>query len=76
MKRKIFSYLCAVLFVLSLTVFATGATANAASPEAVRSVTVRADKKNITKKTYALETGKNKSLKITASPKRAVRTIR
>lgn len=76
MKRKIFPYLCAVLFVLSMTVFATGATANAASPKAVKSVTVRADKKNITKKTYALEIGKSKSLKTAVSPKRAVRSIR
>lgn len=76
MKRKIFSYLWAVLFVLSMIVFTTGITANAASPKAVKSVTVRADKKNITKRTYTLEIGKSKSLKVTASPKRSVSSIR
>lgn len=76
MKRKIFPYLWAVLFILSMTVLTTGITANAASQKAVKSVTVRADKKNITKKTYALEIGKSKNLKVSALPKRAVRSIR
>lgn len=76
MKRKIFPYLWAVLFILSMTVLTTGVTANAANQKAVKSVTVRADKKNITKKTYALEIEKSKSLKVSASPKRAVRSIR
>lgn len=76
MKRKIFPYLWAVVFVLSMTVLTTGVTANAASQKAVKSITVRADKKNITKKIYTLEIGKSKSLKVTASPKKAVRSIR
>ena len=76
MRKRIFSYIAAFLIVLSMTMLATGDTANAASQKAVKSVTVRADKKNITKKTYALEIGKSKSLKVTASPKRAVKSIR
>lgn len=75
MRKRMFSYLWTVLFVLSMTVFTSGFMANAASPKAVNSVTVRADKKNITKKTYALEIGKSKSLKVAVSPKRAVRSI-
>lgn len=51
MKRKRILYLWAVLFVLCMTVFPAGATANAAIQNAVKSVTVRADKKKITKKT-------------------------
>lgn len=76
MRKRMFSYLWGVLVLLSMMVFTTGFTANAASPKAVKSVTVRADKKNITKKTYALEIGKSKSLKVAVSPKRAVRSIR
>lgn len=76
MRKRILSYIWAFLVVLSMTVLTTGITANAASQKAVKSVTVRADKKNITKKTYALEIGKSKSLKVSASPKRAVRSIR
>lgn len=76
MKRKRILYLWAVLFVLCMTVFPAGATANAAIQNAVKSVTVRADKKKITKKTYALEIGERKSLKVTASPKGAVKSIR
>lgn len=76
MKRKRILYLWAVLFVLCMTVFPVGATANAASQNAVKSVTVRADKKKITKKTYALEIGDRKNLKVTVSPKGAVKSIR
>ena len=76
MKRKRILYLWAILFVLCMTVFPAGTTANAASQNAVKSVTVRADKKKITKKTYALEIGERKSLKVTASPKGAVKSIR
>lgn len=75
MKRKISPYLWAVLFILSMTVFTTDVMANAASQQAVRSVTVRADEKNVTKKTYALEIGKSKNLKVSAPPKWAVRSI-
>lgn len=76
MRKRILSYVRAVIFVLSMTMFATGITANAASTKTVKKVTVRVDKKNITKKTYTLEIGKSKSLKVTASPKGAVKTIR
>ena len=76
MRKRIRSYMWAVLFVLSMTMFTTGMTVNAASPKAVKTVTVRADKKNITKKTYTLETGKSKSLKVTAKPAGTVKSIR
>lgn len=76
MRKRIHSYIWAVLFILSMTMFTSGITANAASPKAVKTVTVRADKKNITKKTYTLEIGKSKRLKVTAAPTRVVKSIR
>lgn len=76
MKRKRILYLWAVLFVLCMTVFPAGATANAASQNAVKSVTVRADRRKITKKIYGLEIGERKNLKVTVSPKEAVKSIR
>ena len=76
MRKRMISRIWAVLFILSMTMFTTGITANAASQKAVKTVTVRADKKNITKKTYTLETGKSKSLKVTAKPAGTVKSIR
>lgn len=59
-----------------MTMNTAGITANAASSNAVKTVTVRADKGNVTKKTYELEIGKSKSLKVTAAPAQAVKSIR
>lgn len=64
------------LLVLFMTMSATGMTVNAASPKTVKTVTVRADEKNVTQKTYTLEIGKSKSLKVTAKPTQAVKSIR
>lgn len=59
MRNRILLHIWAVLFVLSMAMFTAGMTVNAASPNAVKTVTVRAEKKNITKKTYTLEIGKS-----------------
>lgn len=69
MRKRILSYMWAVIFILSMTILTTSMTANAASPRAVKTITVKADKKNVTKKTYILEAGKSKSLKITVTGK-------
>ena len=75
MKKRICSYIWAVLFILSITILTTSITAAAANTESVKTITVQADQKKITKKTYTLEIGKSKRLKVTASPKRAVSSI-
>lgn len=74
--RKKFTFLWALLFVLALSVFATGQPVEAASKNTVRSVAVRIDNKKATKKTYTLDIGKSKNLKVTVSPKKAMKAIR
>lgn len=74
MRKRIFTFLWVLIFLMSLTVSATGSTAKAAG--AVNSVTVRIGSKNVTKKTHTLPAGASARLKVTASPAQAVRSIR
>lgn len=75
MRKRIFTFLWAVIFVLSLTVYITRDTAKAASASAVNTATVRIGSKNVTKKTHTLTTGDSARLKVTASPAQAVKSI-
>ena len=74
--RKKFTFLWALFFVLALSVFGAGRPVEAASKNAVRAVAIRIDNKKATKKTYTLEVGKSKILKVTVSPKKAAKSIR
>ncbi len=76
MRKKLFTFLCSLIFMLTLSVFATGQPVEAASKNTVRSVAVRIDNKKATKKTYTLDVGKSKNLKVTVSPKKAMKSIR
>ncbi|MDE5781452.1 MAG: Ig-like domain-containing protein [Lachnospiraceae bacterium] len=75
MRKKLFTFIWALIFILSITVFANSQTAEAANSKAVKSVDVRIDNKKFSKKTYMLEIGKSKSLKVSASPKQALKGI-
>lgn len=74
--RKKFTFLWALFFVLALSVLGAGRPVEAASKNAVRAVAIRIDNKKATKKTYTLEVGKSKILKVTVSPKKAAKSIR
>lgn len=74
--RKKFTFLWALFFVLALSVLGAGRPVEAASKKAVRAVAIRIDNKKATKKTYTLEVGKSKILKVTVSPKKAAKSIR
>lgn len=76
MRKRIFTFLWAVVFLLSLTIFTTGGMVRAAGVNAVKSVTVRIGNKNVTKKTYTLAVGAGVRLKVTASPVKAVKSVR
>lgn len=76
MRKRIFIFLWAVIFVLSLTVYTTSDTVKAAGVRAVKSAVVRIGSKDVTKKTYALTAGESARLKVTASPAQAVKSIR
>lgn len=75
MRKRIFTFLWAVMLVLSIVACTVGFTVYAAAPKTVRSVSVRIDNKNMAKKTYTLETGRSKKLKVTGSPDKAVKFI-
>lgn len=76
MKKKLFTFVWAMVFVLAMSVFATGQPVEAAGKNAVKSVTARIDNKKVNKKNYTLEIGKSKNLKVSASPKTAVKSTR
>lgn len=76
MGKKIFTFLWAVVFLLSLTFFSTDSIVRAAGVNAVNSVTVHIGSKNVTKKTHTLTVGADAKLKVTASPARAVKSVR
>jgi flavodoxin len=75
MKKRIRPLIWAIAVFLSLAAVAAGVTVNAASAKAVKTVTVRVDTKNITKKTYTMQKGESKTLTVTVSPKQAVKSI-
>lgn len=76
MRKKTFTFLWAVILVLSMAAFTAGFTVYAAAPKAVRSVSVRIGNQSVAKKTYTLEMGRSKNLKVTGSPDKAVKSIR
>lgn len=76
MRKKTFTFLWAVILVLSMAAFIAGFTVYAAAPKAVRTVSVRIGNKSVAKKTYTLEMGRSKNLKVTGSPDQAVKSIR
>lgn len=76
MKKRLFTFIWAMFFVLAMSVFATGQSVEAVGKNALRSVTVRIDNKKVAKKTYTLEIGKSKNLRVSVSPKAAVKSIR
>lgn len=76
MKKRIFSFMWTLVLILSMVFGSAGLTAQAANPKAVKSVSVRIGKKNVTKKTYTLERGSSKTLKVTASPAGTVKSVR
>lgn len=75
MRKRIFTFLWALVFVLSLTVYTTGDTAKAAGARAVNAATVHIGSKNVTKKTHTLTAGESARLKVTASPAQALKSI-
>ena len=76
MRKKTFTFLWAVILLLSVAAFTVGLNVYAAAPKAVRSVSVRIGNKSVEKKTYTLEMGRSKNLKVTGSPDKAVKSIR
>lgn len=76
MRKKTYTFLWAVILVLSMAAFTAGFTVYAAAPKAVRSVSVRIGNQSVAKKTYTLEMGRSKNLKVTGSPDKAVKSIR
>ena len=74
MRKRIFTFLWAVVLLLSLTVYMNGDTAKAAGVRAVNSITVRIGSKNVTKKTHTLAAGASTRLKVAASPAQAVKS--
>lgn len=69
MKKRLFTFIWAMFFVLAMSVFATGQSVEAVGKNALRSVTVRIDNKKVAKKISALEIGKSKNLRVSVSPK-------
>lgn len=76
MRKKTFTYLWAVILVLLVAAFTVGFTVYAAAPKAVRSVSVRIGNQSVAKKTYTLEMGRSKNIKVTGLPDKAVKSIR
>lgn len=76
MGKKIIILIWTLALTLSMTIFTTNSTVYATNPKSVKSVSVRVDKKNVTKKTYSIEIGKSKNLKVTASPKKSLKSVR
>ncbi len=76
MRKKLFTFLCSLIFMLALSVFTTGQPAEAAGKSAVRAVSARIDNKKVAKKTYTLDIGKSKNIKVIVSPKKLVKSIR
>ncbi len=74
MRKRIFTFLWAVVLLLSLAGCMTGDTAKAAGVRAVNSATVRIGSKNVTKKTHTLAAGASARLKVAASPVQAVKS--
>lgn len=75
MGKKIIILMWTLVLALSMKIFTTNTTVYAANPKSVKSVSVRVDKKNVTKKTYCIEIGKSKNLKVTASPKKSLKSV-
>lgn len=50
MKKRIFTFIWALIFIMSITVFVNGQTVEAANSKAVKSVDIRIDNKIISKK--------------------------
>lgn len=65
-----------LVFVMAFTtVFGNGITAQAAGAKQVKKVTVKIGGKNVTKKTYAIETGGTANLKVSVTPAKAKKSI-
>lgn len=76
MKRLGQGILACILAVMVIAAgFAGQTTADAANARNVKRVSVRIGSRNVTKKTHALERGKKCTLTVTASPKRAVKSV-
>ncbi len=75
MRKRMVTFIWALLFVLSMTALTAGFTVCATSKKAVQSVSVRIDHKSVAKKTYTLERGKSKNLKVSVLPNKAVKSI-
>ena len=75
MRKKLFMFIWTLIFIMSITVFANSQTVKADNSKAVKSVDIRIDNKKFSKKTYTLEIGKSKSLKVSVSPKQAFKGV-
>lgn len=71
MGKKIATFITTMALLLSMMII----TVFAASPKAVKSVTVRVDNKKVAQKTYTLATGESKRLEVTSSPKKALKSV-
>ena len=54
MRKKLFTFLCSLIFMLALSVFTTGQPAEAAGKSAVRTVSARIDNKKVAKNTHLI----------------------
>lgn len=55
MRKKLFTFIWALIFIMSITVCANSQTVEAANSKAVKSVDVHIDNKKFSKKTYTLK---------------------
>lgn len=72
-KRKI---LAGVVFLAVMLVCSVGNTVHAAKLPSVKRINVKIGNQTVTKKTYKIKKGKSKQLKISISPKKAVKSIK
>lgn len=72
--KSIFIWMLVLTLVFPIALPA-GITVEAADSKAVKSVNIKIGKENVTKKTYTLAQGKKASLKVTAKPKSAKKSI-
>lgn len=75
MKRRVIAGLLAFALVLSTAFSTTATTTSAASNKAVKTVTLKIGKKNVTKKTYTMKKGATATVKVTVKPSSAKKAI-
>lgn len=72
-RKNIFA--CLLMAAIIIAGFIGGTAVNAASSKSVTKVAVSVGKKTVTKKTYEMQKGQKKTLKVTATPKSAVKSV-